>query len=77
MSRKYPEDLRGNGRVSGSFIVAGTTRSPRPGEADGIDYRFVSVEDFIALDRRGDLLESGIYEGNNKLLFLLLFQQME
>lgn len=34
-----------------------TTRSPRAGEVDGVDYRFVSRAEFDALLRAGDLLE--------------------
>lgn len=41
-----------------------TTRQPRPGEANGRDYWFVSVDDFLSKDKAGDLLESGVYEGN-------------
>lgn len=31
----------------------------------GVDYVFLSLEDFIKLERSGNLLESGIYEGNH------------
>ncbi|KAL1242647.1 WW and PDZ domain-containing protein,Membrane-associated guanylate kinase [Trichinella spiralis] len=41
-----------------------TTRKPKPGEIDGVDYRFVTKEQFLALERNGDLLESGGFEGN-------------
>jgi guanylate kinase len=37
--------------------VSVTTRPPRPGELDSIDYRFVSREAFEALRDRGGLLE--------------------
>ncbi|CAM1323211.1 Uncharacterised protein g8324 [Pycnogonum litorale] len=40
-----------------------TTRHPRPGEVNGVDYTFLSVEEFQALERSGNLLESGVYEG--------------
>lgn len=40
-----------------------TTRTPRDGEVNGIDYTFLSTEEFMALERSGNLLESGIYEG--------------
>ena len=43
----------------------GTTRSPRNGEIPGIDYVFLSLDDFAKLERSGSLLESGIYEGNH------------
>ncbi|KAG1659665.1 Membrane-associated guanylate kinase, WW and PDZ domain-containing protein 2 [Nymphon striatum] len=39
-----------------------TTRSPRPGEVNGVDYTFLTAEEFAALERSGNLLESGIYE---------------
>ncbi|KAG8191530.1 hypothetical protein JTE90_019594 [Oedothorax gibbosus] len=42
-----------------------TTRIPRPGEISGVDYTFLTVDEFIALERSGSLLESGIYEGNH------------
>ncbi|XP_041347543.1 membrane-associated guanylate kinase, WW and PDZ domain-containing protein 1-like isoform X3 [Gigantopelta aegis] len=42
-----------------------TTRKPRPGEANGVDYTFLSMEEFLALEKSGDLLESGIYDGNH------------
>ncbi|CAM1323212.1 Uncharacterised protein g8324 [Pycnogonum litorale] len=42
-----------------------TTRHPRPGEVNGVDYTFLSVEEFQALERSGNLLESGVYEGNH------------
>ena len=29
--------------------VSATTRSPRPGESDGVDYHFRSVEDFESM----------------------------
>src|SRR5262249_35950969 len=36
--------------------VSVTTRPPRPGEAHGIDYHFVSEDEFARLASRGDLL---------------------
>ncbi|XP_013871762.1 membrane-associated guanylate kinase, WW and PDZ domain-containing protein 1, partial [Austrofundulus limnaeus] len=41
-----------------------TTRSPRDGEVPGVDYNFLSVEDFLQLEESGTLLEIGTYEGN-------------
>uniref|UniRef100_A0A673A3T9 Membrane-associated guanylate kinase, WW and PDZ domain-containing protein 1 n=1 Tax=Sphaeramia orbicularis TaxID=375764 RepID=A0A673A3T9_9TELE len=41
-----------------------TTRSPREGEVPGVDYSFLSVEDFLELEKSGTLLEIGTYEGN-------------
>lgn len=37
--------------------VSATTRGPRPAEVDGIDYRFVSEEDFDRMIADGELLE--------------------
>lgn len=39
------------------FSVSATTRPPRPGERDGIDYRFLSRDSFEALVRADGLLE--------------------
>ena len=39
------------------FSLSATTRAPRPGEQDGVDYRFVDDAGFDALERTGDLLE--------------------
>ncbi|XP_023338939.1 membrane-associated guanylate kinase, WW and PDZ domain-containing protein 1 isoform X4 [Eurytemora carolleeae] len=42
-----------------------TTRTPRPEERNGVDYTFLSREEFGALEKSGDLLESGEYDGNH------------
>jgi guanylate kinase len=39
------------------FSVSATTREPRPGEVDGVDYHFVSPERFQQLIDRGEMLE--------------------
>jgi guanylate kinase len=39
------------------FSVSATTRSPRPGEVDGVDYHFVTAEAFQQLIDQGALLE--------------------
>ncbi|MFN8102225.1 MAG: guanylate kinase [Mycobacterium sp.] len=39
------------------FSVSATTRAPRPGEVDGVDYRFVTPDAFSHLIDRGELLE--------------------
>jgi guanylate kinase len=39
------------------FSVSATTRSPRPGEVDGVDYYFVTPERFQRLIDDGELLE--------------------
>jgi guanylate kinase len=39
------------------FSVSATTRAPRPGEVDGVDYSFVTAEQFTQLISDGALLE--------------------
>jgi guanylate kinase len=39
------------------FSVSATTRAPRPGEVDGLDYHFVSPERFQQFIDAGELLE--------------------
>ena len=46
------------------FSVSATTRAPRPGEADGVNYHYISREDFEARIARGELLEHTEYCGN-------------
>ncbi|XP_077151044.1 membrane-associated guanylate kinase, WW and PDZ domain-containing protein 3 isoform X2 [Ranitomeya variabilis] len=41
-----------------------TTRSPRDGEVPGVDYNFITVDQFKVLEDSGVLLESGTYDGN-------------
>jgi len=44
--------------------VSYTTRAPRPGEKNGIDYHFVDVATFLAMRERGEFLESAEVHGN-------------
>ncbi|WP_080797314.1 guanylate kinase [Arabiibacter massiliensis] len=44
--------------------VSATTRAPRPGEVDGVHYRFVSDEEFDRLVATDGLLEWAVYGGN-------------
>lgn len=37
--------------------VSHTTRSPRPGEQDGVNYHFVTQDAFLGMMERGDFLE--------------------
>jgi len=46
------------------YVVTCTTRQPRPGEVPGLSYRFLSDEEFQALDAAGELLESAEVHGN-------------
>jgi len=45
--------------------VSYTTRSPRPGEKEGIDYHFVDEPTFRAMRERGEFLESAEVHGNH------------
>src|SRR4051812_43817498 len=44
--------------------VSCTTRAPRPGETDGVEYYFVTREQFAALVDAGELLEHAEFAGN-------------
>ncbi len=46
------------------FSVSSTTRAPRVGEADGVNYNFVTREEFERMIRDGELLEYTQYVGN-------------
>jgi guanylate kinase len=46
------------------YSVSCTTRPPRPNEVDGVDYTFVTREQFQALIDRGEFLEYATYNGN-------------
>ncbi len=45
--------------------VSVTTRAPREGEVDGVDYQFASQEDFKKLIEEDGLLEWAVYGGNH------------
>lgn len=40
--------------------VSATTRTPRPGEVDGVSYRFVTDNEFDELEKSGQMLETAI-----------------
>lgn len=44
--------------------ISHTTRPPRPGERDGVDYHFVDRTEFEAMRDRGEFLESAQVHGN-------------
>jgi len=46
------------------FVVTCTTRSPRPGEVDGVSYHFLAPERFAALRDADAFLESAEVHGN-------------
>jgi guanylate kinase len=56
------------------YSVSCTTRAPRPGEADGVDYSFVSRERFEQLIDEGAFLEHATYNGN---LYGTLIERVE
>jgi guanylate kinase len=43
--------------------VSATTRKPRPGERDGVDYHFLTPEEFERLVREGGFVEHADYAG--------------
>jgi guanylate kinase len=44
--------------------VSCTTRAPRPGEREGVEYRFVTRERFALMVEAGELLEHAEFAGN-------------
>jgi guanylate kinase len=44
--------------------VSATTRAPRPGERDGLDYHFLTPETFERHVQAGDFVEHATYSGN-------------
>lgn len=46
--------------------VSATTRSPRPGEVDGVHYRFVSEAEFDRMVAAGELLEWAVVHGRHR-----------
>jgi guanylate kinase len=52
-------------RVQGlELAVSATTREPREGEVNGVDYHFLSDEDFDRRVARGEFVEHAEYAGN-------------
>ena len=45
-------------------VITCTTRKPRPGEKDGVDYYFLSREEFEKRIRENDFLEYAVVHGN-------------
>jgi guanylate kinase len=48
-----------------SRAVTCTTRAPRPGEQDGVDYYFLKAEDFLRRVQAGNFLENASVYGNS------------
>lgn len=47
-----------------SYSISATTRQPRPGEQDGVNYYFYSEDEFCRMIDRGELLEWARVYGN-------------
>jgi guanylate kinase len=45
--------------------ISATTRQPRAGEKDGVDYHFLSPEEFARRREQNDFLEFAAYSGNH------------
>jgi guanylate kinase len=58
------------------FSISHTTRAPRPGERDGVDYHFVPEERFLRLRQQGEFLEwakvDGAFYGTSRRLLRVL-----
>lgn len=59
---KFMEEL--GGKELFQFTVSHTTRSPRPGEEDGVHYHFVEVDDMKKAIENGEFLEHAQVHGN-------------
>lgn len=57
-------DRLGGLGIDSYFSVSHTTRAPRPGERDGVDYHFVDRPSFEDMVRRREFLEWAEYAGN-------------
>lgn len=45
------------------FIVSCTTRPPREGEVDGVNYHYLTDDEFISKIENGDILEHAMFRG--------------
>ena len=53
-------------RVPGlQLAVSATTRDPRPGEVNGVDYHFLSKDDFDRRVAAGEFVEHAVYAGRS------------
>ena len=52
--------------ATGEFVysVSATTRAPRPGEVDGVNYHYITKEEFLCRIENGGMLEYTEYCGN-------------
>ena len=47
-----------------AFSVSATTRAPRPGEQDGVNYYYITKDEFVRRIEAGEMLEYTQYCGN-------------
>ena len=52
------------GREDVGYSVSATTRPPRPGERDGVDYHYLTRDEFLRRVAAGDFLEYASYNGH-------------
>lgn len=52
-------------KIDLTFSISMTTRKPRPGETDGVEYYFVSQEEFDRHVQNDDFLEHASFVGNS------------
>jgi guanylate kinase len=57
-------DVQRNRDAERHYVVTCTTRAPRSGEVDGIDYHFLSREEFLRLRAARGFLEANEVHGN-------------
>ena len=46
------------------FSISATTRAPRSDETNGVDYHFLTVDEFVERRERGEFLEWAEYSGH-------------
>ena len=54
-----------SGRDDVAFSISATTRAIRKGEKDGVDYHFLTVEEFARKVENGEFLEHAVYGGQS------------
>lgn len=52
------------GREDLGYSVSATTRAPRAGERDGVDYHYLTRDEFLRRVAAGDFLEHATYNGH-------------
>lgn len=61
--RKTLADMAGS-TLGLQEVLSYTTRKPRSAENDGVDYHFISRDDFLDAERNGEFIESVDIDGN-------------